>query len=492
MNHPLLYEINTRCWLRELSTSLGRAATLADVPDAALDHWQALGFTHLWLMGVWPTGPRSRALALEEPSLRPAYTEALPDWQEADVAGSPYAVAEYEVATDLGGASALKKLRRRLHTRGLKLVLDFIPNHTGLDHPWLTRHPEYFVQSEQHMPGGFALPTDRDHRWLAHGRDPFFPPWTDTAQLDYRRKDTRRVMAATLKDLAHICDGVRCDMAMLVLNDLFASTWAQYPGGPAPAEDFWADAIAAVKRQHPDFLFLAEAYWNTQSRLHALGFDYSYDKTLLDHLCARAPQAVQRHLLDAPPAQVAAGAHFLENHDEPRIATRLSPAEHRAAALLVLGLPGLRLLHEGQLIGARLRSPVQLARRAAEPTDPATVALYDELLTALRQTPVGRGEGVLLRPRAGWAGNPTHENLVLIQWQTQPPDFVLVVVNLAPHAAQGYAPLTVPALADFDWRLHDRLSPEVWDRVGSDLQTQGLYLDVPAHAAQCFHFAPYQ
>jgi hypothetical protein len=492
MNHPLLYEINTRCWLRELSAQLGRAATLADVPEETLDHWEALGFTHLWFMGVWPTGPRSRAIAVAEPPLRTAYDEALPDWQEADIAGSPYAVADYEVAAELGGASALKKLRRRLHSRGLKLVLDFIPNHTGLDHPWLERHPEYFVQSEQHLPGTFALPVERDRRWIAHGRDPFFPPWTDTAQLDYRRKDTRRVMAATLKELARQCDGVRCDMAMLVLNDLFAQHWAPFPGGAGPAEEFWAEAIASVKRQHPEFLFLAEAYWNTGGPLQALGFDYIYDKTLLDHLCERAPQKAQRHLLDTPAGQVARAAHFLENHDEPRIAPRLAPAEHRAAALLTLGLPGLRLLHEGQLTGARRRLPVQLSRRTTEPAEPAVAALYDELLTALRQTPVGRGEGVLLRPRAAWEGNASHENLILIQWQTQPPDFVLVVVNLAPHAAQAYAPLTVPALADFDWRLHDRLGPEVWDRVGSDLQAQGLYLDVPAHAAQFFHFAPYQ
>jgi len=492
MSHPLLYEINTRCWLRELSTQLGRDATLADVPEAALDHWQALGFTHLWLMGVWPTGPRSRALALTEPALREAYTEALPDWQEADVAGSPYAVADYEVAAELGGVSALKKFRRRLHARGLKLVLDFVPNHTGLDHPWLTRHPEYFVQSQQHLPGGFAVPTDRENRWVAHGRDPFFPPWTDTAQLDYRRKDTRRVMASTLKELARLCDGVRCDMAMLLLNDRFAATWAEFPGGPAPAEEFWEEAIAGVKRQHPDFLILAEAYGDTAARLSALGFDYTYDKTLLDRLCERVPQATQRHLLEIPSAQAAAAAYFLENHDEPRIATRLSPAEHRAAALLVLGLPGLRLLHEGQLDGARIRPPVQLARRAAESGDPAVVALYNELLTALRQTPVGRGEGVLLHPRPAWAGNASHEGLVLIQWQAEPLEFALVVVNLADHAAQAYAPLTVPALANYDWRLHDRLGPETWERVGSDLAAQGLYLDVAAHAAQLFHFAPYQ
>jgi glycosidase len=492
MTHPLLYEINTRCWVRELAASAGQPASLADVPDDTLDHWQALGFTHLWLMGVWPTGPRSRSLALAEPDLRSAYASALPDWREADVAGSPYAVADYEVSESLGGAAALKKLRRRLHARGMRLVLDFVPNHTGLDHPWLTRHPEYYVQSPVQVPGAFARPTPQEQRWIAHGRDPFFPPWTDTAQLDYRRADTRRAMVATLKEIARHCDGVRCDMAMLLLSDQFAATWAQFPGGPAPVEEFWAEAIHTVRRQHPDFLFLAEAYWDTGARLRALGFDHTYDKTLLDHLCERESHSVSRHLLELPPEHLASGAHFLENHDEPRIAGRLSLAEHRAAALLMLGLPGLRLLHEGQLSGARVRSPVQLARRPAELPDPAVVELYDEALTALRQTPVGRGEAVLLRPRSAWEGNQSHAGLVLVQWQAQPPDFALVVVNLSPHPAQAYAPLTVPSLAEYDWRLHDRLGPEIWERVGVDLQTQGLYLDVPAHAAQLFCFTPYQ
>ena len=98
-----------------------------------------------------------------------------------------------------------------------------------------------------------------------------------------------------------------------------------------------------------------------------LGFDYTYDKTLYDGLVSRDAAGVQRHLLGMTAGAVAASAHFLENHDEPRIAAILSPAEHRAAALLILGLPGMRFLHEGQLSGARLKIPVQLARRLEEP-----------------------------------------------------------------------------------------------------------------------------
>ena len=492
MSHPLLLEINARCWVSELAAQLARQATLADAPPATLDHWQSLGITHIWLMGVWPTGPRSRMLALADPGLRRAYDEALPGWGEEDVAGSPYAISGYEVSPALGGERALKQLRRQLHDRGMKLVLDFIPNHTGLDHPWLAEHPEYFVQSEQRPAGGFALPTERESRWIAHGRDPYFPPWTDTAQLDYRRADTRRAMTAELAGVARLCDGVRCDMAMLVLSDIFASTWAGFPGGPAPSDEFWGAAISATRRRNPDFLFLAEAYWNTGPRLRALGFDYVYDKTLLDLICDRDPRAVQAHLLDRPAGEVEGSAHFLENHDEPRIAGRLNPTEHRAAALLTLGLPGLRLLQEGQRDGVTLRPPVQLARRQTLQPVTAIAACYDELLTAFRHTPIGTGVAALPRPRPAWEGNHSHQNLIAVLWQTEPPEFHLLVVNLAPHRAQAYVPLPVPRLTEFDWWLRDRVGTEVWERVGADLERQGLFLDVAAHAAQVFHFVPFQ
>ena len=139
MNHPLLYEINTRCWLRELSERHQRAITLATVPDAEFARWQQLGFTHIWLMGVWPTGPRARAIALNEPGLRRAYDEVLPGWRDADVGGSPYSIAAYEVMPALGGEAGLKAFRTKLHQHGMKLILDFVPNHMGIDHAWVVQ-----------------------------------------------------------------------------------------------------------------------------------------------------------------------------------------------------------------------------------------------------------------------------------------------------------------------------------------------------------------
>ena len=189
--NPLLYEVNTRCWLRGLSDRLGTAVTLATVPDSELAGWQKLGFTHIWLMGVWTTGPRARAEALKMPELRRAYDQVLPGWQEADVAGSPYAIAGYKVPPALGGEAGLADFRRRLRERGMKLLLDFVPNHVGLDHPWIVERPE-LVRAEPCQRAGDVRAANPRRRPVAGPRgDPYFAPWTDAVQVDYRRAAAR-------------------------------------------------------------------------------------------------------------------------------------------------------------------------------------------------------------------------------------------------------------------------------------------------------------
>ena len=494
MTDPFVYEINTRCWLRELAAredgKSGRVG-LGSVPDAEVERWRTFGFTHIWLMGVWPTGPRSRAAALENESFRRSLTDTMSDWKEEDVPGSPFAVADYRVARELGGELELQKFRKQLHSHGLRLLLDFVPNHLGLDHPWVIERPELFVQVPDPAPETFRTETPSGDRWLAHGKDPNFPAWIDTAQLDHRRADTRAALIELLQSVAMLCDGVRCDMAMLLLNEVFAKTWEKFPCPTAETErEFWADAIQVVKRAHPEFLFLGEVYWDLEARLQSLGFDYTYDKRLYDYLVYRNVAEVQRHLFGVTPEFVKASAHFLENHDEPRIASILSLPEHRAAALLTVGLPGLRLVHEGQLTGARIKVPVQLARRPMEPAQPEIVAFYQQLLVALRSTVVGTGRGEIVKPRQAWPDNPTACYFVVVQWQSQPDCFDLVVVNVAPHRSQCFAPLTIEGLAQRNWRMKDFLGSEEHQRFGEDLQEQGLYLDLPEHGAQLFHFVP--
>jgi hypothetical protein len=296
-----------------------------------------------------------------------------------------------------------------------------------------------------------------------------------------------------LRSVAKRCDGVRCDMAMLVLTDVFARTWQNFLPSkpePPPTDEFWRVSISAIKTAEPGFLFLAEVYWNLEERLQSLGFDYTYDKTLYDRLVAHDSVGVQKHLLGLPAAVVVRCAHFLENHDERRIASCLSPVQERAAALLILGLPGMRFLHEGQLTGATVRAPVQLLRRPKEPTKQEISSIYEQLLGGLLQTAIGRGPAELLVPLAAGPDNPTGQDFVLVQWQKDGVAFDLVAVNLASHRSQCRAPILLPPASVDAWRVTDLLGVEARVVADSELRNGGLYLDLPQSGTQLLHFEP--
>jgi glycosidase len=482
-----IYEINTRCWLRELTSCHGRKVHLGTIPEEAFARWSRLGFTHIWLMGVWTTGPRARATYLGLPDTAGKLDEVLPDWTEADASGSPYAVAAYTVPDPLGGDAGLEVFRAELHRRGMRLILDFIPNHLGLDHPWVVEQPELFVLSIENAPGAFGQPTMAGPRWLAHGKDPYFPAWIDTVQLDHRRAETRAAVIEELRSVAKRCDGVRCDMAMLLLEEVFKRNWARYPiSGARAIGEFWAEAIAAVKR--PDFLFVAEAYWDLEERLLQLGFDLAYDKRVTDFVVERRPAALSNHLRNKTQEFLRRSVHFLENHDEARIAGRLSLAEHRAALALVLGIPGTALLHEGQLEGARLQAPVQLTRRPREAAIPEVASLYEELLTEWLRGSIGDGCGQCLEVEAVPGESDTSGNLVVAHWQTGESGFELVVVNLAGHLSRGRVRLPPDQSVGTLWSRTDPIASgwrSEWIQHPDGL---GLVLEAPRHGSCVLRF----
>jgi hypothetical protein len=455
LKHPLLYEINTRCWLADLSRSRGARITLETVPDPEIERWVGLGFTHIWLMGVWTSGAKARARATTDFDAA-RYALALPDFQVEDIGASPYAISEYTVPTELGGDAGVCRFRQRLNDAGLKLVLDFVPNHLGLDHLWIRTRPELFVQSQKPQTGCFT--PEGSGVCLAHGKDPNFPAWSDTVQVDYRREDARAAMLDLLLSVADRCDGVRCDMAMLMLNEVFQRTWRAFP--PAVADyqgEFWDRAISETRKRIPGFLFLAEVYWDLEAALQGLGFDFTYDKELYDRLVDRDGPGVVRHLFKLTPQCLAAGAHFLENHDERRAAAVWKLPEHRAAATLVLTLPGMRLLHEGQLHGAARQLPVQLVRRHPEPADPEIRRVYDQLLQLLPHTAIGKGDFTLLRAQAADALDPSAEHVVLLRWQQRTDEFDLVAINFFHRPARVLAPGDPHDIRS--WLMTDLLNP---------------------------------
>jgi hypothetical protein len=449
MDHPLVFEVNTRCWLGQLSERAGRAITLDVAPDAEFESWEKAGFTHLWLMGVWRTGPKACALVRSEAGLRMTCREAHGSEGDEYISASPYAIAEYVVAEHFGGNAALARFRKKLRLHGMGLILDFVPNHVGIDHRWLGARPSLFVRARQQRAETFAA----RKTWIAHGKDPNFPAWNDTAQLDYRVAATRAAMRAALQSVAKLCDGVRCDMAMLLLEEVFAATWRDFPGPPRAASgEFWPAAIAGVKQERPDFLFIAEAYWNRERRLQELGFDYVYDKGFYDCLARLDPDALRRHLQtvgdDFRPVR------FLENDDEPRVASILDLPAQKAAAVLLLSQPGMRLLHDGQLSGWKRRVPVQLTRYWPESPDPETNAFYGALLDALSQTNIG-GTAMEYVPTEALG-------CFLIKWKGAGESCTLIAVNLGAQPVRfGVASIapcltlarTIFAAADsrFEW-----------------------------------------
>lgn len=492
---PLLYEINSRLWVRELGRQK-KDFSLARIPEEVLDKITALNFDLVWLMGVWQTGEVGQAIARQQ-SLQEEYKQTLPDWAPEDVVGSPYAVQSYRISDRLGGPQAMAYLRSRLARRGIGLILDFVPNHTARDHPWVFSHPEFYIHGDQDTlrrepKNFFSTETAQGKRILAHGRDPHFPGWSDTTQLNYCHPDLRAAMIETLVRIAGQCDGVRCDMSMLVLREVFSRTWekrARAPGNTASAEgEFWAEAIDAVRRRYPDFIFIAEVYWGLESELQSLGFDYTYDKGLYDRLLYQGAGAVREHLHTDLDFQLRS-ARFLENHDEPRVAKLLPANQHLAAALICYTLPGMRLFHEGQLDGRKAKVPVQLARRPVEQQDRDVADFYQKLLAELGEPVMRRGRWKLLKPKAAWNGNHSWEQFVIHRLEGKRGSRV-VVANFGPQQAQCYVSLDLTALQGRRVVLRDLLSGVTFEREGNSMINPGLYLDMAPYQVHFFAVAP--
>jgi glycosidase len=475
-SYPVLYQINTRVWLYELSHKLGRPAMLDDISDTELDHLAELGFDWVWLLSVWQTGEASRAVSRSRAEWRREFEETLPDLREEDIAGSGFAITGYNVAEKLGGNAALARLRRRMQERGLQLLLDFVPNHMALDHPWVDEHPEYFVAGSEsdlaRAPQNYRwLRTAGGKKLLAHGRDPFFPGWPDTLQLNYGNPAVQAAMTGELRKIAHLCDGVRCDMAMLILPDVFERTWG------IRAEPFWPRAIETVRRQYPEFLYMAEVYWDLEWTLQQQGFDYTYDKRLYDRLRDGHARSVRDHLRAGMDFQNKL-ARFLENHDEPRAAATFPSEVHEAAAVVTYLTPGLRFFHQGQFEGRRKRISPHLCRGPDEPVDPTLQAFYSRLLSVLRQPIVRQGHWRLLECLPAWQGNWTSDCFVAYAWEGRDSQRLLAAVNFATNHSQCYVRLPWSDLHGSQWRLQDLLGSAVYDRRGDDLETRGLYLDM--------------
>lgn len=473
--HPRIYEINTWVWLADLSRNYQRPVNLATVPK---EEWEAIaspGFDAVWLMGVWERSPAGIAISMGNEGLLDDFRRALPDFAAADNVGSPYCVRRYVVDEQLGGPQGLAAARSALAQHGIRLILDFVPNHVAPDHPWATDHPEYFIQGNYgdsvREPGAYIA---AGSGVFACGRDPFFPPWPDVLQLNAFNEGLRAAVIDTVTDIAAQCDGIRCDMAMLMLNDIFARTWGER-AGTRPAGDYWRELIPSIKSQWPEFIFMAEAYWDLEWELQQQGFDYCYDKKLYDRMEHGEAGSVYLHLL-ADAGYQEKMVRFIENHDEPRAAATFPDGMGRVAAVAILTLPGARLIHEGQCEGRMVRLPVFLCRRPTEPVDTGLSAFYACLFHETDRELFRSGEWSLCQ-RSGWPDNQSFRNTLAWCWRKEGERY-LVVINFSDTASQALVKVPWDELRELMWCLDDRLAGQTFERSGFDMREVGLYVDL--------------
>lgn len=361
----ILLEINTRVHGKRFD----------EISDSELQQWASLGFDWVWMMGIWRISPAVLSIS----------KSFFPDFH-----GSPYAIADYEVSPELGGEGALRDFVRRAHAAGLRVMADFVPNHLAVDSPLIDQHPEYFIHSNPALRDEHPVDYFR-HRvgLLAHGKDPHFSGWVDTVQLDYAHPGTRAHMVDVIRRLASLVDGLRCDMAMLMLREQVKNQWFPRVGQAAfdhhfPRE-FWPEAIGAARAHNPHFVFMAEVYWDKEAYLQQLGFDYTYNKKLYDMLAHHPGAAnVVRYLQSTPAEYLARSVHFLENHDEDRAATRFGDRT-RPVAILSYAIPGMPFVHQGQMEGYTEKLPVQRLRPLKpEAPDEGLVHFYTRLLARIK------------------------------------------------------------------------------------------------------------
>jgi hypothetical protein len=299
----------------------------------------------------------------------------------------------------------------------------------------------------------------------------------------------REAMLGQLLSIASQCDGVRCDMAMLVLPEVIARTWGERSvpdDGTAPVDEpFWPWAIPQVRGERPGFVFMAEAYWDLEWTLQQQGFDFTYDKRLYDRLRSGDAGAVRGHLhahFDFQRRSV----RFLENHDEPRAASVFDPRVHGAAAVVALLAPGMRFIHDGQATGRRFRASNHLRRRAVEPVDREIETFYRRLMACIQRDEVRDGQWRLLDAQPAWNGNGTFEQFITFTWE-KGTQRLIAAVNYAPQWGQCYVRLPYSDLAGMSVELRDQIDPTIaYERSGDDLLRRGLYLDAPPWKHQVF------
>lgn len=476
-----VYEITTRPYLYLLSQKLGKTCTLKDIPTSEFDSWKEKGFEWIWFMGVWQLGEYGRQHDLTDPGCISGYNENCPGWTSDDVIGSPYAIVQYSVNTVVGTIDDIKWIREELHKRGMKLMLDFVPNHSAFEAPELKSTPNFYIRAK---PQTELDPNRFNADGIAYGREyESQSAWTDVAQYNYFDLDFRKHQIDVLKFIGSVADGARCDMAHCVMNDAFQRCWSEELaawGYSKPSTEFWIEAIQAVKAVYPNFKFLAESYHDNEAALIGMGFDYAYDKIPYDSLTWNNPQGFIQNIRDRTADYKSHGCYFTENHDEKRAIRNFGDyRKANAAAALLLTLPGLRFFNQEQWNGPANKIDVHLRRANPEAPIPECVTFYNKLFKILQLDCMKLGEFTQL----SIDGSTT-----IPAWKYSYGDeHILVTVNYNENQSGGYIQLP-DAPEGSGIPVYELISGTTYYRDGTEMRTKGLFVLLDGYQIQIFRY----
>lgn len=487
-NNPRLIEINTRVWLKRFGSNY----KISSVPDKQIDQWKEIGFDLIWLMGIWNNNKDVIDEYCFEPDLVAAYNSVLKDWKKEDVIGSPYSIDKYEVNPSIGKKEDLIQFKKRLNDKGIKLILDFVCNHFSAKSSLIWSNKEIFLPADEFIfkndPYTFYKSPANEKEYLAHGRDPLFPPWKDTAQINFYSREARDFLIDVLLNITEVCDGVRCDMVMLPLNNIFFNTWIgviKKYGFERPAKEFWEEAISTVKKKRNDFIFIAETYWDLEWQLQNLGFDFTYDKKLTDRLVGGDIRSIKDHL-NGEYSYQQKSVRFLENHDEERAVIKLGRERSLAAAVIMSTIPGIAFYFDGQCDGKRIKLPLQLGREPEEKQDEKIKEFYRNLFQITKAEVFRKGDWKILEPIAVGNNDLSFENLLAWQWRLGN-EVRIVIINYYNSTSRCRLKFDINVSSD-EIILSDLLNNTKYKRSVNEINEKGLSVELKSFNSHIFSF----
>ena len=481
--NPHVLEVSARLWFNKIEKDIGHKITLADIPEKYFFEIKSAGFDAVWLMGIWEESLTSRQIARTDGPINNYIQKRVPSYKKEDIFGSPYSICSYEIDKKFGTKEDLLKFKARLNEYGIALILDFVGNHFSVDNPLTWEEPDLFITSKEEPQDKELFYQNKNGVWLAHGKDPYFSPWTDSAQLNLFNPKTREMLLNSLLEVCPLCDGLRCDMVMLMLNNVHKEIWGKYLNYDTPKEEFWPNAIRKVKELFPSFTFIAEVYWGLEYEVQELGFDFTYDKILYDRLLSSHPMQIAAHLR-AEHLYQKKTLRFIANHDEEvPITAFASKQKSFAAAVVAYTLSGGRLFTSSQICGAPYRLPIQYLPPNIH-IEKDVLSFYGKFLDIINHPCFHGGQWALKEAVSHDGKDLSCQNILTWMW-TQNTTCKIVVINYSDQ--QSKFKIFIDKLPKTEnIRLKDEF-PESFINISfEELKKQGLTLSFKPYEFKIF------